>query len=346
MPSHPITHRILIIAPNWVGDAIMAQSLYRLIKMHHPQCSIDVIGPSAFEALHLLMPEVDSFIASPLKHSQLNFKACWQLAKKLKKNNYQQAFILPNSLKSALIPWLCRIKIRTGFMGEMRYILLNDIRKLNPVALPTMAERFNALSFKKNQLPKKIPIPAPSLQIDRTIALSIAKKLQLNTEKPILILCPGAAFGPAKRWPTEHFKTIAEFWFKEQQGQVWILGDTKDKPLADEISNNHPAIIPLASRTSLHEACHLMALGALVVSNDSGLMHLAAALKKPLIAIYGSSTPAFTPPLGNDVQIFQSTLPCSPCFDRVCRFSHNNCLKETTPRQVIASIPLILRAAQ
>ncbi len=338
-----MTHKILVIAPNWVGDAIMAHSLYQLLKKNHPDRCIDVIAPAAFEPLHALMPEIRRFIATPMEHGKLPLAALWSLAQTLRQEQYQEAYVLPNSLKSALLPWLSGIPRRVGYHGEMRYGLLNYRHQLDKKALPTMTQRFNALAFARHTDPESIPIPYPALQATMSKGQALATTLGLDTKRPVLILCPGAAYGPAKRWPVGHFKAIAESW-ASHHGPVWVMGDKKDKTHADAIANANDAIHSLAGRTSLADACELMALGRIVVSNDSGLMHLAAALQRPLVAIYGSSSPGFTPPLAHDIRMVMPNIACSPCFERTCRFGHYRCLTESTPQQVTSQIHTLLEA--
>lgn len=335
MPNSP--KKILIVGPAWIGDMIMAQTPYKLIKQNNPEAIIDVIAPKWTHTLLQHMPEINRAIATPLQRKKLDLKKRYQLGKELRQYKYDQAILLPNSLKSALIPFFAKIKKRTGWRGEMRYGLLNDLRILDKNKYPLMIERFAALGIPKGSpLPKKLPWP--KLQIDQAIIDNTIAKLKLQTQKPILALCPGAEYGPAKRWPTNYFaqialQKIADNW------QVWIFGGPNDQDIANEIqqqTNNQ--CINLTGKTSLTEAIALLATSTLVLTNDTGLMHIAAALERKLIVLYGSSSPGFTPPLSKNAIIISLNLPCSPCFERQCPLQHFKCMQDLKPERVINAI--------
>ncbi len=333
--TNKIPQKILIIGPAWVGDMVMAQTLFKLIKQRYPQVIIDVLAPAWSAPLLARMPEVSQFLVLPFKHGEFKFIERYQFAKKLKSSKYDQAIILPNSFKSAFIPFFANIPIRTSWRGEMRWGLLNDIRYLNKEKLPLMIERFMALGLNKNEIITK-PYPRPALVIsehERNHALS---RHQLTiSQKPIMALCPGAEFGPAKRWPAEYYaeianKKLAEGW------DVWIFGSSKDRDEAEIIQKITQNVCKdLTGKTSLAEAIDLLSLANLVVSNDSGLMHIAAALNRPLIVLYGSSDPRFTPPLSDNVKILSLKLSCSPCFQRTCPLQHQKCLRDLSSAMVL-----------
>ncbi len=341
--------KILVIGPAWVGDMVMAQTLFKILKQEQPEARIDVLAPSWSRALLERMPEVNSALTLPFAHGELNLKKRWQIGVELRQENYQQAIILPNSWKSALIPWVARIPIRTGWMRELRYGLLNDARYLNKEKLPLMIQRFIALAFPKNAvLPTQLPKPSLHVKNESIITtltkFNLEKKL-LNgganfttSEQPILALCPGAEFGPAKRWPANHYATIAQAKLNEGW-QVWLFGSPKDQFVAAEIQQHvHNACVDLTGKTTLGEAVDLLSVANLVLSNDSGLMHIAAALERPLVVVYGSSSPRFTPPLNERVKILSLALACSPCFKRECPLGHLKCLTELTPNLVLQAI--------
>ena len=331
---------ILIIGPSWVGDMVMAQTLFTCLKQQHPDCAIDVLAPEWSRPILERMPEVREALSFPLGHGVLELATRRRIGKSLK-GRYDQAILLPNSLKSALVPFFAGIPRRTGWKGEMRYGLLNDIRLLDKQRYPLMIERFMALAYAPGaELPQ--PYPRPSLQIDEASRAAALQKFGLTLDRPVLALCPGAEFGEAKRWPAEHYAKVAEI--KIRQGwQVWLFGSKNDHPggetirerlipgLREEVSN-------LAGQTSLAEAIDLMSAATAVVSNDSGLMHVAAALNRPLVAVYGSTSPQFTPPLAEQVEIVRLGLECSPCFERTCRFGHYDCLRQLMPRAVIEAL--------
>jgi len=328
--------KILIVGPAWIGDMIMSQALFKLLKQLYPQVHIDVLAPEWTQALLERMPEVSNAINMPLGHGQLQLKQRWQLGKQLRAQNYDHAIVLPNSWKSAIIPYAAQIPRRTGWIGEMRYGLLNDTRRLNKKKLPLMVERFLALSSIHEN--KKIDWQSykPSLEVSITTLTAALNKFNLSaTSKPILAICPGAEYGPAKRWPAEYFAEVAKQKIKEGW-QVWIFGSEKDQAIAKTIQQLTQNIChDLTGKTTLAEAIDLLSLANLVLTNDSGLMHIAAALQRSMIVLYGSTSPQFTPPLTNDVKILSLNLACSPCFKRECPLGHLKCLKDLTPEMVL-----------
>ena len=325
---------ILIIGPSWVGDMVMAQSLFKAIVQQHPQVSIDVLAPAWSKALLTRMPEVHEAIEMPLGHGQLQLGDRYRLGKSLRNKKYQQAIVLPNSLKSVLVPFWAKIPRRTGYVGEMRWGLLNDARKLDKQKLTMTVQRFVALASESSGagMPE---ILLPQLQVDADNVLQALKRHGLNTDKPVLALCPGAEYGPAKRWPESYYAEVAAYYIK-QGGQVWLFGSEKDKPVTADISSKAAEqCIDLAGKTSLEDAIDLISVADQVISNDSGLMHVAAALDRKLIAVYGSSDPGFTPPLNPQAQIVRLGLDCSPCFKRECPLGHLKCLKDIKPEHII-----------
>lgn len=348
--SHSVLsgYKILIIGPSWVGDMIMAQSLFMLLKQSMKKqdidIQIDVMAPGWSNALLERMPEVNKVIDMPLGHGQLQLKARYLLGKSLRHTHYDQAIILPNSLKSALVPFWASIPKRTGFTGEMRYGLLNDIRALDKSVLSMTVQRFAALAYAKSQMQdsqntllKNIPIPA--LKVDLNKVDEALNKFQLNTEKSILSLCPGAEYGPAKQWPARHYAALAKHLLLTRGWQVWIFGSRKDNAMGEEINQLLDGqAINLCGKTELAEAIDLMSVSHSVVSNDSGLMHMAAALGVNVVGIYGSSDPEFTPPLGEKSAMVNLKLDCSPCFKRNCPLGHTNCLEKLQPELVIEAL--------
>lgn len=336
-----LPERCLIVGPSWVGDMVMAQSLFMALKERFPALRLDVLAPAWSEPLLERMPEVTESICMPIGHGKLQLGLRYQIGKQLRKNHYDWAILLPNSLKSALIPFWAKVPQRTGFKGEMRYGLLNDLRQPHKDQLTQTVQRFVALALpREDYLQNPIPqaIPTPRLLLDPEHVKATAKQFGLLTDQPVLALCPGAEYGPAKRWPIAHFAEVART--KLDAGwQVWVFGSEKDNAVAEQICDqaghaDHP-IVNLAGRTSLAEAIDLMSLTSHVISNDSGLMHVAAALEKPLIALYGSSDPTFTPPLNDQAKILSLNLACSPCFKRECPLGHLDCLTKLMPKDVL-----------
>ncbi|PPC74444.1 lipopolysaccharide heptosyltransferase II [Pokkaliibacter plantistimulans] len=335
--------KILIVGPSWVGDMVMAQTLFKLLKQRDPQAEIDVLAPVWSLPLMARMAEVRYAIAMPLGHGKLDIGVRRTLGKQLAISGYDQAIVLPNSLKSALVPWFASIPRRTGWRGEMRYLLLNDIRVLDKDAFPRMIERFAALAGPAVSHASELPeLPWPELQPDLTNQHLQMQRLGLTLDRPVLALCPGAEFGEAKRWPESHYAEVAAHYL--QQGwQVWLFGSAKDQHGAAEIirlqaADQQDRCFNLAGQTELADAVDLLALAHAVVSNDSGLMHVAAALQRPLVAVYGSTSPMFTPPLGQQVNIVRTGIDCSPCFQRSCPYGHYKCLKELPSQQVLTAL--------
>jgi len=337
--------KILVIAPSWVGDTVMAQPLFRRLHERHADLTLDVLAPPWTLPLLKHMAEVHEAIANPFGHGELKLKERYRLGRELRKRGYDQAIILPNSLKSALVPFFAGIPLRTGFVGELRWGLVNDARRLDEEALPLMVERFLALAEAGAKSPSA-PLCkrgaeggfAPHLHADPTAAQKTAQKLGLALDKPVAAFCIGAEYGPAKRWPAQHFAELAKL-LSARGYAIWLVGSPKDAEIGAAVQSQSGGICrDLCGKTGLSEAIDLLALARLVVSNDSGLMHVAAALDKPMVALYGSSSPGFTPPLSDKARILSLNLACSPCFKRVCPLGHFNCMMQLGAQQVLAEI--------
>ncbi|MCX7627553.1 MAG: lipopolysaccharide heptosyltransferase II [Methylophilaceae bacterium] len=325
---------ILVIGPSWVGDMILAQSLFKTLKQRKPDVPIDVAAPAWALPLLERMPEVRCAIPLPFRHGRLDLAARIRIGLELRHERYAQAILLPNSFKSALIPFFAGIPKRTGYRGELRYGLLNDIRRLDARALPMTVQRFVALGLDAGEaLPDMLPRPRLTVSAEQAARVLAGLKKALP-QQPVLGLCPGAEYGPAKRWPEAYYAEVAK-WALAHGWQVWLFGSAKDAGITakiDALTGNR--CLDLGGKTSLGEAIDLMALTDAVVSNDTGLMHLAAALNKPLVAIFGSSDPHHTPPMNEHARILHLGLECSPCFARTCPLGHLDCLNGISPDQV------------
>ena len=326
--------KALIVAPSWIGDTIMAQPLFARLHAKHPGLQLDALAPRWVAPVLERMSEISDIIDSPFGHGQLSLKPRWKLSRRLAAGNYDAVYVLPNSLKSALVPFLAGIPKRIGFTGESRYGLINVRHHLDKAALPLMVERFALLAEAPGAaLPK--PISHPKI---RSTATDQQKTLaELNLERPsrIVAFCPGAEYGPAKRWPAAHFASLAKS-LAAQGCAIWLFGSPKDHAVAEEISRLAPGLCRnLCGATSLAQAVDLLAMAELVVCNDSGLMHVAAALDRPLVTLYGSSSPGFTPPLSDQADILSLNLKCSPCFKRECPLGHLDCLNKLSPEMVL-----------
>ena len=332
--------KILLVGPSWVGDMVMAQSLVQVLLLRFPGAEVDVLAPAWSAALVARMPGVNRAVTLSAGHGQLGLLERLTLAHRLR-GSYDQALVLPNSLKSALVPFLARTPRRTGYLGECRYGLLNDPRKLDKHCLPMTVQRFVALGLPKDaQQPPDVP--APRLEVLGANVQQALAELDLDPSRDILVLCPGAEYGPAKRWPAEHFAVVGRT-LAGRGWKIWVMGSAKDDETAQAVCQLiGPAAVNLAGRTSLAQAVDLISLARAVVSNDSGLMHVAAALDRPLVAVYGSSDPGFTPPLSPTSRVVSMGLQCSPCFQRQCPKGHLDCLRKLTPDRVLDRLAELL----
>ncbi len=327
--------KLLVIGPSWIGDMIMAQSLFITLKKNNPSLQIDVLALDWTRPLLQRMPEVSTTISMPISHGSFGWKQRKKIGLKLHKENYDQAIVLPNSWKSALIPWFAKIPIRTGWRGEMRYGLLNDLRVLDKNKLPLMVQRYVSLAYPSAQsgLPPKYPQP-------KMIANSVSTPSfpNLKPHQKRLILCPGAEFGPAKQWPSHSYAQVANTML-EKGWQILVMGSKADQKTSKAITTQiHPAnksdYFDLTGETTLEEAIDILGTADFAVTNDSGLMHLSAALQINLVAIYGPTSPNFTPPLSKNCHILQRQVDCGPCFQRTCTQPKHECMELITSTDV------------
>lgn len=331
---------ILIVGPSWIGDMVMAQSLYMALRRRDPEVRIDVLAPAWSAPVLRRMPEVRAVISMPLGHGELGVAARYRLGRSLRTERYAQAIVLPRSFKSALIPRFAGIPRRTGFRGEARYGLINDMRPLDEEAMPLMVQRYLALGGERGEAPvMPSALPRPRLRIDADNQRRLLAEFALDTARPVVGFMPGAEYGPAKRWPPEHFAALARA-LVERGRQVWLFGSEKDKPVCAEIvrlagEDLAPDMIDLSGRTRLEDAIDLIALAEWAVTNDSGLMHVAAATGRRILALYGSSTPRYTPPLSDSAEVMYLGLECSPCFERECPLGHYHCLRQLEVTDVL-----------
>ena len=340
-------HGILIIAPNWIGDAVMTEPLLASLKEQYPEANIDVLASTWVAPIYRACPEVHEVIEAKFEHKQLQWSLRKKLAKELAIKKYQACFILPNSLKSALIPWLANSPFRVGYRGELRFGLINlSLDNPSKVNRPPMVDHYLALSqlLNEGQVASTLSNLVPRLNVSSTANQSVQTKLLNAKVDPanVYVMCPGAEYGPTKRWPTSHFAQLAQKLIASNpHSQIILLGSKGDHALAQEIqpqAKQDSHIHNWCGDTSLDEAIALIGMGKAVISNDSGLMHIAAALRTPQVAIFGSSDPAHTPPLSDKAKVIWLNLPCSPCHKRECPLGHLKCLNDILPEQVFATL--------
>jgi len=318
--------RLLVVAPNWIGDALMALPLLARLREKRPGARIDMLAPPWIAPVARRMAEVDEVIEADLRHGALQLGDRWRLGRTLKQRAYDHAIVLPNSWKSALVPFFAGIPVRAGYAGESRYGLLNMIYEGNQGREP-MALHYARLSEIPGSEPV-LPLPFPSF-------LPSSEKIKTTAVRfgiagPYTVLCPGAEYGPAKRWP--YFRELAS----KLNSQIVLLGSSSDRKDAEHIPGKN-----LVGQTTLDEAIDLIAGAAAVVTNDSGLMHIAAATGTPQVALFGSSSPVHTPPMSAVARVMWLNLDCSPCYQRVCPLGHFKCMNGLSVERVLEEIKVL-----
>ena len=330
--------RILVVAPAWIGDMVIAHTLFQLLHRGTPGLQLDAVAPPATRPLLDFMPEVADSFELAVSHGRLALAARRRLARRLGAGGYDRAIVLPRSFKAALLPLLAGIPERVGFRGEARFGLLTDARPDADRRARPEQQRFAALALPQGA-PLPDDLPAPHLSVpDGLVAATLAALGLVRPTTSLLILAPGAEYGPSKRWPPEHFAALARL--EAARGcSVWLVGGPADQPLGAAIAGQaEGAASDLTGRTTLAQAVALLSLADAVVSNDSGLMHIAAALGRRQIALFGSSDPRRTPPLNPAARILTLGLSCSPCFARDCPLGHHRCLRDLAPAAVAAAL--------
>jgi heptosyltransferase II len=342
--------RSLVIAPQWIGDAVMSEPLMRALCQRGHR--LTVLALPWVAPVYRAMPDVAEVIEAPFQHGGLQWRARRAMADRLR-GQFDNAYVLPNSLKSALLPWMAGIGHRLGRLGESRYGLIN-VRWPNPPrgARPPMVDFYLALAREPGALsvhPDPTSLPEPRLRVEPALTQAAMQRLGLKAGA-YGVFAPGAEFGPAKRWPAKHYATLAA----RLGGTVVLLGSPKEAQAAQAIASDVPAgaarMVNLIGQTSLAEAFGLIAQASWMVSNDSGLMHVAAALKVPQVALFGSSSPLHTPPLSPRARVlwlkqdpaYEPPLDCAPCFERTCPLGHLRCLHDLGPERVVVALQSLM----
>jgi len=336
--------RILIIAPQWIGDAVMSLPLLNLIQQNFANSTIDVLCTPWVAPIYRANPDTTNVIESDFQHGSLQLGLRRATAQKIRAMNYQIAFVLPNSFKSALIPWLTRIPKRVGYRGELRYGLINHVLP-NPSrqARTPMVEHYANLLNAIQDTPIHLKnLPAPQLRVCAQSAREADQQLALFANQPFYIFAPGAEYGPAKRWPTGYFAQLAQQILEnDPNSHIVILGSQNDHALGHEIqvqNNDANRVHNWCGQISLDQSIAVIAKSKCLISNDSGLMHIGAALSVSQVAIFGSSNPKHTPPLSAKAQVVWLGLSCSPCYERNCPLGHLNCLNDIKPERIYAML--------
>jgi heptosyltransferase-2 len=323
--------RTLVISPNWIGDAVMAQPLLALLKQQHPERAIDVLAPPAVAPVWRAVPEVDTVLETPFRHRALQLRERWNYAQELRRRGYADAYVLPNTLKYALIPWLARIPRRVGYKGEMRYGLVNVMHHDDRPPRPMVP--FYAALAQDPALPAGAGVPRPALRVASEQVAAVCARHGVDEGRPLVVFAPGAEFGAAKRWPPRHFAALAQAIVEaDPRAQVALLGSPNDRGTCGEVLAGAGAAAPhmlnLAGATKLDEAVALIARASAVVSNDSGLLHIASGLNRPVVALYGPTDPDHAPPFSDLARSMSLRLECSPCRQRECPLGHHNCMEQ------------------
>ena len=338
--------RTLVISPNWIGDAVMAQPLLQLLKLAHPERAIDVLAPPSVAPVWRAMIEVDTVLETPFRHGALQLRERWKYGSLLRARSYCAAYVLPNTLKYALIPAFARIGKRVGYKGEMRHGLINVMHHDDAPARPMVA--FYAALAGEPQAPLRPSIPKPAMQVAPEIIKAVCARHGIDGAPALVVFAPGAEFGAAKRWPARHFAALAqEILVRDGSAQIALLGSPKDKAACDEIIaiTGVAGMHNLAGVTRLDEAIALIAHSRAVVANDSGLLHIASALNRPVIALYGPTDPDHAPPFSDIARSMSLRLPCSPCRQRECPLGHHDCMEQMDSALVWKQLRPILAPA-
>ncbi len=330
----------LVVTPGWVGDVVMCQSLFATLRRRAPDTRLDALAPPWARGLIERMPEVDEVIDLPVGHGRLRPGVQMAVARTVRARRYHQAIVTRRSLKSALVPFLAGVPRRTGVLGESRHFVVNDVRAIDGGSHPSAAVRLAALGMESGTHVELDDVPWPALTVDEGRGAALETSLALEGEGLVVGFAPGAAFGPAKRWPLERWGRLAGR-LAQRGYRVWVFGSESEaaEGAAIEAEGGHAGgVANLCGRTSLADAVDLMGRCDVVVSNDSGLMHVAAASGARVVALFGSTSPINTPPLARDATVIWRQLDCSPCYERECPLGHLRCLREITVDEVVAAV--------
>jgi len=335
----------LVIAPNWIGEAVMAQPLLALLRQRDPEMRIDALCVPRTAPVFAAMPEVGHVFHAPEPAGRLaRLTAHLKLGRTLRAHDYRRAYVLADLRGSGLPALIAGIPERIGHAGDAHRLLLNRRHEAPASGALPLIERYARLAFEPGEpLPGKVPAPRLMRRPDRERA--VRAQFELAEGGPLILLCPGAEHGPARRWPTRHFATLASLLSDEwPEADVVVLGSAAERATATEIAalSGQP-VRNLVGQTGVEEALALVSQAAGVVSGDTGMMHLAAAFGRPQVAIFGATDPRHTPPLSPRAHVEWLHLPCSPCLGHDCAFGHADCLAHIAPTAVFESLSKAMR---
>lgn len=343
MRATDTTSPILLVGPSWVGDMVMAASLVAAMRQRFPNRPVDVLAPPAALPIATLIEGVRHAIPLGFGHGQFGLSGRWKIGRSLKSAGYGSAIVLPRAFKAAIPPFAARIRERIGYAAEGRSILLTDARSDADRKTARTIDRFVALAGPAGQPPAS---PRPRLRQPELDFAALDARFGLSSDRPILGLCPGAEYGPAKQWPAAKFAALARL-AVEAGYTVRLFGGPKDKTISAEIASLAGVPVEdISGRTSLVEAAALLGRCDAVVSNDSGLMHVAGALDRPLVVVYGSSSEKMTPPTAPNAEIVSIELSCRPCFKRECPLGTLACLEGIDAQRVFAAVERVIAVAR
>lgn len=337
-PEAADTRPILLVPYVWIGDFVRCHTVVRVLKERWPNRPIDILTTKLCAPLVDYMPGVHKGIVEDLPRGRLAIGRQRALASRLRAENYGTALVMPRTWKSVLAPFFAGIPERVGFIGEMRFGLLNDVRR-GEKALPRMVDRCAALALPANT---KIPTdwPVPQLVVARDEAARWRHANNLG-DRPAVALAPGAV-GPSKRW--SYFADTAKQ-LADNGYDVWILGGPAETQIAAElVAAGGPRVRDLTGN-DLRNAVLALANARAAISNDSGLLHVAAAIGTPSIGIFGPTSPWHWAPL-NPIEAAIETktdVPCRPCHKPVCYMLHHRCMRDIAAAQVMDAARAALR---
>jgi heptosyltransferase-2 len=327
----------------WIGDFVRCHSVVKLLRAQMPDRPVDILTTTLCAPLADYMPGVRQTIVYDLPRRRLAIAEQRALASRLSREQYQQALVMPRTWKSALAPYLAGIPVRTGFAGEARFGLLNDIR-WGERKLPRMIDRCSALA-----LPKGAPLPRdwplPELVVPSTDAAAWRTRLQLGSGTAVA-MAPGAV-GPSKRWPVSYYGDVARQ-LTMLGIAVWVLGSPAEAPLAQDIVQAAGPLARDLTSNDLRNAIFALKAATAAISNDSGLLHVAAAIGTPTVGIFGPTSPWHWAPLNPLSAVVETTteVDCRPCHKPVCRMQHHRCMRDISSARVLEATQQALKTAQ